>query len=149
MVERALWPLHTYTPMTELDQILAAAFASEGGSKEANQFYLTFLQTRLFIPVKKEQPTNTEEPFTPLATLVADKIFILAFDTLARLKNWAGKELTKMRYVELSGRDLINGMNDQVYLALNVGEPLHKEFAPDEVKHLQKIIARIEQLKQN
>ena len=134
--------------MTELDGVIAAAFASEGQEQEAiNKVYLTLLRTPLMIPVKKEASQSEEEPFTPLFARVEDKYFLIAFDTLERLSAWAGDELDKIGYVELAGRDFIAGMGEQVYFCLNLGTEYYKEFSPDEVKRLKMVVARIDQLK--
>jgi len=134
--------------MTELDQKIAAAFKSEGKQEDVQQVYLTLLRTPLFVPVQKEHEVMDDEPFRPLFAKIDDHYFLIAFDTEERLKTWASGELDKIAFVELSGRDMIAGMNDQVYLALNVGTECYKEFTPDEIKRLKMIISKIDQLKQ-
>lgn len=133
--------------MTHLDQTIAAAYASDGSPEQANKVYLTLLQTILYIPVQKDTPANQEEAFIPLYAAIDEKIFLLGFDTIERLTHWAGDQLDKMSYVELSGHDLMTGISEQAYFALNPGESFHKEFSPDEIKHLKKIIMKIDQLK--
>ncbi len=133
--------------MTELDRVIAIAFASEGKQEDVNKVYLTLLRTQLMIPVKKEPSQNEEEPFIPLFAKLDEKYFLMAFDTLERLTAWAGDQLDKMGYVELSGRDFIAGMSDQVYFSLNLGTDYYKEFSPDEVRRLKMVVARIDQLK--
>lgn len=133
--------------MTELDHLIAAAFASEGKQEDVNKVYLTLLRTQLVAPVKKEPGQDEEELFTPLFAKIDEKYFLLAFDTVERLSNWAGDHLGEISYVELSGRDFIAGMSDQVYFCLNLGTDYYKEFSPDEVKRLKMIVARIDQLK--
>lgn len=134
--------------MTELDQKIADAFKSEGKQDDINQVYLTFLRSILFIPVQKQKAVMDDEPFRPLFAKIDDNYFLIAFDTAERLTIWAGQELTKIAYVELSGRDMIAGMNENVYLSLNVGTELYKEFNPDEVKRIKTIVSKIDQLKQ-
>lgn len=136
--------------MTELDQVLAAAFASEGKQDDVNKVYLTLLRTELFVPVEKKPLGNTaddEEPFKPLFAKVDENYFMLAFDSLDRLKAWAGNEMAAIDYVELMGKDLVAGINEQVYLCLNLGAEVYKEFSPDEVKRLKMIVARIDQMR--
>jgi len=133
--------------MTELDHLIAAAFASEGKQEDVNKVYLTLLRSRLVAPVKKEPAQDEEEPFTPLFAKIEEKYFLLAFDTVERLSNWAGDHLGEISYVELLGRDFIAGMSDQVYFCLNLGTDYYKEFSPDEVKRLKMVIARIDQIK--
>lgn len=137
--------------MTELDQAIAAAFASEGKPTDSNKVYLIFLRTSLFVPVKKTDPTlnhiDEQEPFSPLFAKVDDNYFMLAFDTLDRLTTWAGDQLDQIDYVEISGQDVISGISDQAFLSVNIGTTYHKEFSPAEIKHLKTVISKINQLK--
>jgi hypothetical protein len=133
--------------MTELDNIIANAYQSAGKKDDTNKVYLTFLQTLLYLPVKKETNPTPEEPFSPLFTKIENNIYMPVFDTVERLKQWANEAIEQMDYVELSGHDVILGINPDVYLCLNVGCEFYKEFSPDEVFHLKKIVARIQQLK--
>jgi hypothetical protein len=138
--------------MTELDTLIAAAFQSEGDKDAVNKVYLTLLQATLFVPVEKksadaEPLSEDEEPFKPLFANLDEKYFLLTFDTLSRLTEWAGDQMDMIDYVELVGRDLISGINESVFLCLNLGSEFYKEFSPEEVKHLKLIVSRINQLK--
>ena len=133
--------------MTDLDNAIAAAFASEGKQDDVNKVYLLLLRTALFVPVSKQKTANNEEPFTPLFAQIDGRYYMLAFDTLERLHDWAGEHLNDMAYVEISGHDLIKGINDQACFSLNVGTTYYKEFLPDEIKRLKTIVSRIEQMK--
>lgn len=130
--------------MTELDFAIEQAYASQGTEITVNKVYLKFLQTHFFIPVRKEN--QTDEPFLPLFSKVNDHYFMLAFDTLEKLEHWAGEHLDEMGIVQLFGQDLILGINNQVYLSLNLGTAYHKEFSPEEMTHLKKIVSRIRNL---
>lgn len=136
--------------MTELDQLIQAAFKSVGKQEEANQFYLALLKTQLYVPVKKNEQKiiSEEEPFIPLFAKIEDHYFMVIFDTHDRLVNWAGDHYNEMDYVTLSGKEIITGINDGVYLSLNPETECYKEFAPDEVKRLKQIVLRIDQLMQ-
>lgn len=137
--------------MTELDQVISAAFASEGKQDQVNKVYLTLLRTPLFLPVQKQEHAavveDEEEPFKPLFAKIEDNYFMLAFDTIDRLTAWAGAQLDNINYVQISGRDIIAGLNEQVFLCVNYGTDYYKEFSPDEVKRLKTIVSRIDQLK--
>jgi hypothetical protein len=136
--------------MTELDQKIAVAYKSEGKQQDVNQVYLTLLRTTLYIPVQKEKPIldeENDEPFRPLFVKIDANYFLVAFDTPDRLHHWANEDLDKMAYVELSGRDLIAGINENVYLCLNVGTSFYKEFTPGEVQRIKMIVSKIDQLK--
>lgn len=138
--------------MTELDQAIANAFASEGKQDEVNKVYLTLLRTPLYVPVEKMLPqqsgtTADDEPFKPLFAKVDGNYFLLAFDSIERLSAWAADEMTNIGYVELLGRDVIAGINEQVYFCLNLGTEFYKEFSPEEVQRLKMVVSRIEQLR--
>lgn len=132
--------------MTELDQLIANAYASQGKQDDVNKVYLAFLRATLYLPVNKQAPVTEEEPFQPLFAMVNDQYFMLAFDTAERLTTWAGDQIDDIAYVELSGKNIVAGMNEQVYLGLNLGSEHYKEFSPDEIKQLKKIVARIDAL---
>jgi hypothetical protein len=136
--------------MTELDQVIAKAYDSEGKQEDVNKVYLTLLRAPLIIPVEKmaeAEISSDEEPFKPLFAKLDDKYFMLAFDTVERLTAWAHDQVEAIDFVEISGRDLIAGINEGVFLCLNVGTKYYKEFSPDEVKQLKKVVARIDQFK--
>jgi hypothetical protein len=137
-----------YGAMTELDQLISAAYVSQGKQEDVNKVYIAVLRSLLFLPVKKDKSPDDEEPFRPLFATVNNQHFMLAFDTIERLTEWAGDQFSEIDYVEISGRDLVAGINENIYLVLNIGSDFYKEFSPDEVKHLKKIVARIDQLKQ-
>jgi hypothetical protein len=135
--------------VTELDQVIAKAFGSEGKQDDVNKVYLTLLRSVLIIPVEKAAAyaTADDEPFKPLFAKLDDKYFMLAIDTVERLQAWGHDQMDRVDYVEIKGRDLIAGINEGVYLCLNVGATYYKEFSPEEVLQLKKIVARIDQLK--
>lgn len=132
--------------MTELDQVIKAAYTSLGKTEDVNKVYITLLRSSLFLPTL--QTPENDEPFTPLYTEIDGNYFILAFDTLDRLRDWAGEAFDKMNVVELPGRDIIAGVHETVFFCLNPGTTFYKEFSPDEIIHLKKVVARIDQLKQ-
>lgn len=138
--------------LTPLDQVIAAAFASEGKQEDVNKVYLALLKTSLFVPIKKNDPSmnhvDEQEPFSPLFAKVDDNYFMVVFDTLERLLAWSGEHQNEIDYVEISGKEVIAGINETVFLCLNLGTEYYKEFSPDEVKRLKMIVAKIDQMKQ-
>lgn len=139
--------------MTPLDTLIAKTYASAGKVEDANKVYLTLLQTTLFVPIQQQNSKSTatssqkeDEPFTPLFTQYENNFFMMAFDTVERLHHWAGEQKDTMAYVEITGKDVIRGLGQQVYLCLNYGTDYYKEFAPEEIIRLKTIIAKIESL---
>lgn len=133
--------------MTELDQLISNAYASQGKQEDVNKVYLALLRTPLFVPVKKEESQDPEEPFAPIFAVIDDTYYMSVFDTQDRLMTWLGEYAETVNFVEISGRDVIAGISDEVFLCLNVGGEFYKEFTPDEVKRLKMIVSRIDQLK--
>jgi hypothetical protein len=129
--------------MTELDQLISAAYENEGKQEFANKVYLSLLRTPLFVPTRPQAQVESEEPFIPLYAEQGDNFFMLVFDTLERLQTWAGEYHKDMEYVEIKGWDVVRGLGEKVYLCLNFGTPFYKEFAPDEVLKLKTIIQRL------
>lgn len=139
------------TIVTELDQLIAKAFASQGNQDDANRVYTAFLRTQLFMPVRKNPvddvtiaSDNEEEPFVPLFSQFEDKIFMLAFDSLERLETWAGDQRDNLAYVQIMGNEIVRGIGNEVYLGLNIGTTYYKEFAPEEIQRLKTIVAKLD-----
>lgn len=133
--------------MTELEQAMAAAFAGSGQQSLVNRFHRLFLQSIFFLPIDQNHPPSEEEPFRPLFIEHEQNIFMLVFDSQKRATAWAGDVADEIHCIEISGRDLIASIGESVYLILNAGAKIYKEFSPDEIKYLKKVVARIEQLK--
>lgn len=139
------------TIVTELDQLIANAFASQGNQDDANKVYTAFLRTQLFIPIRKDPDGHVaiasdtdEEPFVPLFAQFEDKIFMLVFDSAERLETWAGDERGNMAYVQITGSALVRGIGNEVYLGLNIGTTYYKEFVPEEIQRLKTIVAKLD-----
>lgn len=133
--------------MTELDQLIQAVYQSGGGLADVNKFYATLLRSRLYMPIEPDTENNTkdpDEPYSPLFIQYESQFFTLAFDTLARLQEWAGDLVNDIGYVDILGRELIRNLGEQVYLVLNFGSPSYKEFSPEEIKHLKSIVAKLD-----
>lgn len=135
--------------MSPLDQLIENAIKSEGKQEDVNKVYLALLKANLFIPIQKrqEETAPNDDSFSPLFAKIEDNYFMAVFETHERLTAWAGEHYEVIEYIELSGREVIAGINDDVYLCLNVGSPFYKEFSPDEVKQLKRVVSKIEQLK--
>ena len=78
---------------------------------------------------------------------IDNQFYMLAFNTLERLQTWSGDQFHQMDYVSLIGLDLTKGIDSNVFLCLNLGTEFYKEFSPDEIIQLKKIVARIDEMK--
>ena len=135
-------------PETLLDEAIASAYTQGGEREAANRVWLALLKTPLYLAVDALAPRDPNISFQPLIAMVGEYCFLAAFDSEARFLAWAGEHAKDIQHVQLSGRDLLAGIGDNVFLALNPGTPFYKEISPDEMKHLKKIIARVDQLKE-
>lgn len=124
--------------MTPLDSALAAA---QKDARNHTAFYNTFLETQLFIPTLDNpapdpapRRTREGESFTPYIVEQNGKMYLPVFDSLERLSSWIQGEAT---YICMSAHVLVQSIQGDVHLALNIGTPLWKEFAPDEVQWLR------------
>lgn len=132
--------------MSELDQLVEEAIASEGEQADSNKFYTVFFRSILFMPAYKQD--DEDEPFRPLFFQDDEKYFMSVFDSLDRLSTWGADEYQDVEYVEIDGRDLIRCIGDeQVYLCLNPGTDFYKEFSPEEIQRLKLMLIKIDKLK--
>ncbi|MDX1901636.1 MAG: SseB family protein [Gammaproteobacteria bacterium] len=135
-----------YLSVTPLEQAIAEAYASQGQQADVNRVHLLLLQTKFYLPVQKEHTPTEEEPFRPLFAVHEKHIFMLAFEAEDQMAAWAAEQAGEIAHVQLSGRDLVVGIGENVFLVLNPGAKLSKEFSPEELQYLKKIVARIEQM---
>jgi len=133
--------------VSELDQVIEAAYITEAAQDKFNKVYVTLFRTMLYMPVYRNADDN-EEPFTPLHLQNEEQYFIPVFDSLTRLQAWAQHEYQDLDYAEILGADVIRCIGDTaVYLCLNAGTEYYKEFSPEEILHLKKMVAKIDSLK--
>ena len=145
--------------MTELDTVIATAYQNPGEVSAANKVYQVFLRTTLYMPIAKRPEADTkksvledapldtatetdEELYRPLISQYDNKYFIIAFDDYDRLVQWAGNELDNIGYAQISGRDLVRCVGPQLFLCLNVGCEYYKEFHPEEILRLKKVVSK-------
>ncbi len=133
--------------MSELDRVIAAAYNNKGAADKVNKVYVTLFRTTLYMPVYQQD--DKDEPFVPLYTIQeGEKYFISVFDALTRLKTWAENEYKDVDYTEMLGADVLRCIgHDRVYLCLNAGTDVYKEFSPEEIVHLKKMLGKIDALK--
>lgn len=130
---------------TELDLAILDAYTTPGNTEKANRVYQIMLRSFLYIPVganDPEQESDPEEPYKPLIAKQDDRYFLVAFDSRTRLQEWAGPQYQEINSVELTGRDLVNNLGAEVYLALNPGSAAYKEFSPEEIARLKVVVAK-------
>lgn len=131
--------------MTKLDQALAAGLQDR---KMQPVFYDLFLNSLFFIPtVDEAEPTNSdknklkgeeeEEGVLPLLVEADGKSYLLLFDTIKRLTDWADEDA---KYVALPGHAITEMSLPNLYWAMNYGTEQQKQFDPDEIAWLKSIV---------
>ncbi|HEX5035172.1 MAG TPA: enhanced serine sensitivity protein SseB C-terminal domain-containing protein [bacterium] len=129
--------------MTPLDQALLAAQQDPENQSLVDQFYAAFLGTALVVPIY-EVPTNLpmnvpveadgKTSLKPIVIPSGEIHYIPVFDSLQKMVQWAQEEV---RYMQIEAHSFIAGLHPDIYLALNPGQELAKEFVPDEIAWLK------------
>lgn len=126
--------------MTKLDEALALGMQDP---KAQPLYYDLFLNSLFFIPVieeEKEDKSAAEEKnegALPLLVQANDKQYLMLFDTIKRLTEWADE---KVKYVALPGHAVTEMSLPDLYWALNYGTEHQKMFEPKEIEWLKDIV---------
>ncbi len=121
--------------MTKLDEAIKLGF--EDQTKQP-LFYDLFLNSIFYVPViKEEEKDKNEEGELPLLVEANDKTYLMLFDTIKRLTDWADE---KTNYLPVQGHAITELSSSNIYWALNYGTELQKFFDPDEIKWLKVIV---------
>lgn len=132
---------------TALDQLLKKTYESEGNTKDVNNFYLEFFKTPLYVPIDPANSAEDSSAIQPLFCLENELLLMAAFDSLEKLQDWAKEYKDEMHYAQISGEEVIQGVGLKTSLALNPGTSLYKEFSPEELLHLKKMLVKVATLK--
>lgn len=151
--------------MTELDDIFEKAYQLQEDAAITSKAYVTLFRTELFVPTHKVDPVTNEalpekmihakdldlvtgQDVQPLPLFIEheNSYFMLAFDTIPRLHTWAGEHIHDINVMCITGRELIMSLLDNVHLCVNFQTEYYKEFPPEEIKQMKKMIERIKQM---
>lgn len=123
--------------MTKLDDALIL------GTKDPKAqplYYDLFLNSLFFIPVLEEEnkpEDDEEEGALPLLVEANGLQYLMLFDTIKRLTDWADE---KVKYVALPGHAVTEMSLPSLYWALNYGTEHQKMFEPKEIAWLKDIV---------
>jgi len=124
--------------MTKLDDALTLGSQDP---KAQPLYYDLFLNSLFFIPViEEDQPIENEdgdEGVLPLLISANDNQYLMLFDTIKRLTDWADE---KVKYVALPGHAVTEMSLPNLYWALNYGTEQQKFFEPKEIQWLKDIV---------
>lgn len=121
--------------MTKIDQALEAC---KHDRKMQPVFYDLFLNSLFFIPtIEETDKKKTEEGALPLLIETEGKSFLLLFDTVKRLTDWADEDA---KYVALPGHAVTEMSLPHLHWAMNYGSEHQKQFEPDEIEWLKDVV---------
>lgn len=115
--------------MTPLDDAL---IAGQQDPALVDHFYALFLGSTLYVPIYDR--SDAEAPMQPIVIPDGELQYIPIFDSLDKLVSWAQEEI---QYMQMTAQEFLPGLHSSVYLALNPGQELFKEFVPEEIAWLQ------------
>jgi SseB protein N-terminal domain/SseB protein C-terminal domain len=123
--------------MTPLDSAFEAAKAHEN---MRDNFYSLLLNTTLYIPTHdipaehEHARADDNTTFNPIIFEHDGHPFLMLFDTIEKLNNWAQRPVG---YVGLPGYVIVDISQSYLYWALNAGTNYTKIFVPDEVRWMK------------
>lgn len=121
--------------MTELDEAIKLGFQDQ---KKQHLFYDLFLNSIFYVPViEEEKEAQNEEGALPLLVEANEKTYLMLFDTIKKLNDWADEEA---KYIPVQGHAITELSSSKIYWALNYGTELQKFFDPEEIKWLKGIV---------
>jgi SseB protein N-terminal domain len=131
--------------MTPLDQALKALYDDPESLENRHHFYSLFLQTDFQVPTFDQEAgevARAGEPAQPDQALPlimeSDGVnFMMLFDQAERVTAWADEEV---QCISMPGYVAIAMATEGLYLALNVGTAHAKQFVPEEIAWLKKIV---------
>ena len=121
--------------MTKLDDAIKLCTAD--GEKQSD-FYDLFLNSLFYVPIVEEKDKPEQENGAlPLLVEANDKTYLMLFDTINRLTDWADGDA---KYLSVAGHDIAEISSPKIYWALNYGTELQKFFEPEEIKWLKVVV---------
>ncbi len=126
--------------MNALEQSIQAALESAGESKISNKAYLEFIKANFFIPVEKD---DTQQEPRVLFMQQGEINFLPVFSSREYLESWAKEIAAQINVLHLTGVDLLKGIEDNVYVCLNIGSEIYKEFIPAEIARMRSMVLKL------
>ncbi len=121
--------------MTKIDDAIKLCIDD---AKMQPQFYELFLNTLFYIPVIDEDDMLMhEDGAPPLLVEANDKTYLMVFDSINRLTNWANAEA---KYLPVAGHSIAEMSSSDIYWALNYGTEYQKFFEPAEIEWLKVVV---------
>ena len=132
--------------MTELDEALQAA---KEDNSQANFFYDAFLNAEVFFPALKADKKPGEwarlshkERFFPLYLTHGETRAVPVFDTIERMKAWAGEKA--FDYLVLQSHLLLRVIAPEISIILNEGTEHRYLFTPEILERLRQAMKPVQ-----
>lgn len=120
--------------MTKIDQALDACRQDPSTQP---LFYDLFLNSLFFIPTVEGKTDEEDQGAAPLLVEADGNEYLMLFDTLKRLTNWADEGV---KYVTLPGHLITEMTLPNLYWAMNYGTKHQKQFELEEIAWLKDIV---------
>ncbi len=123
--------------MTKIDDAIKRC---PDDTKQQSQFYDLFLNSLFYIPVIEEEDKQmADDGALPLLVEANDKTYLMLFDTISRLTDWADDNA---KYLTVTGHAITEMSSSNIYWALNYGTDLQKFFDLKEIAWLKVIVSQ-------
>ncbi|MCK4502835.1 MAG: SseB family protein [Desulfuromonadales bacterium] len=111
-----------------------------------SQFYDLFLNSLFYVPIveEKDKPEQ-EDGALPLLVEANDKTYLMLFDTINRLTDWAND---KAKYLAVTGQGITEMSSSNIYWVLNYDTDFQKFFDLKEIAWLKDIVRRAKEKSQ-
>jgi hypothetical protein len=126
--------------MNSLNLAIENALNAAGNSQEANKAYLEFIKANFIIPIEKYSDEGQPQV---LFLQEQKKFFLPVFSDINYLDAWAQDISHEIEILKLSGVDLLKGIGDNVYVCLNIGSTIYKEFNPAETARMRSMVLKL------
>jgi len=120
--------------MTKIDQALDAC---RQDPRAQPLFYDLFLNSLFFIPTVEDESASDDEGATPLLVEAEGDEYLMLFDTIKRLTDWAEEGI---KYVALPGHLVTEMTVPNIHWAMNYGTEFQKRFELDEIAWLKDVV---------
>ena len=126
--------------MNDLDIAVENALTAAGSNKEANKAYLEFIKANFIIPIEKNSAEDS-----PVVLYLEDNghVFLPVFSDMSYFDKWAEDIKDHIQLLKLSGVDLLKGVGDDVFVSLNIGSTVYKEFNPSELARMRSMVLKL------
>lgn len=124
---------------TQLEQAIANAYKNDGDTSSINKVHLEFLKANFIIPIEKSSSENDPKV---LFLQQQEHSLLPVFSDEQSLKQWATDIVDEIDLLYLTGVNLLKGLGENVFVCLNPGTELYKEFHPQELAKLKMIVAK-------